>query len=160
MYKTIIFFLLANYGRLDKNVSYKSKKYQSLINYFKQFFEIGIHASYASLSNPKNLHLEIERLNSISGLSITKNRQHYLVLNLPSNYENLIKNNILEDYSMGFPDDIGFRAGTSHSFNFFNLKENTATDLLLRPFFAMDITKRKFASTISFFATLDSLSPF
>ena len=110
--KTIIFFLLANYGRLDRNMSYKSKKYQSLINYFKQFFEIGIHASYASLSNPKNLHLEIERLNSISGLSITKNRQHYLVLNLPSNYENLIKNNILEDYSMGFPDDIGFRAGT------------------------------------------------
>lgn len=142
--KTIIFFLLANYGRLDRNVSYKSKKYQSLINYFKQFFEIGIHASYASLSNPKNLHLEIERLNSISGLCITKNRQHYLVLNLPSNYENLIKNNILEDYSMGFPDDIGFRAGTSHSFNFFNLKENTATDLLLRPFCAMDITLKNY----------------
>tara|TARA_B100001113_G_C21070917_1_gene605527 strand:- start:134 stop:1453 length:1320 start_codon:yes stop_codon:yes gene_type:complete len=138
--KTIIFFLLANYGRLDKNVSHKSKKYQSLIQYLNKFFDVGVHASYASNSNPKNLHLEIDRLSSIIGSKITKNRQHYIKLNLPHNYQNLIANNICEDYSMGFSSEPGFRAGTSHSFNFFNLKDNTTTNLLLHPFCVMDVT--------------------
>ena len=138
--KTIIFFLLANYGRLDRNVSSKSIKYQSMIQYLKRFFDIGIHASYSSNWNFKNLNLEIKRLSNIIKEKITKNRQHYLVLNLPNSYQNLIANNISEDYSMGFPAEPGFRAGTSHSFSFFNLHDNTATNLLIHPFCVMDVT--------------------
>ena len=138
--KTIIFFLLANYGRLDRNVSYKSLKYQSIIKHLNKFFNIGIHASYASNSNPKKLKLEIDRLSSIIGAKITNNRQHYLALNLPYSYQNLIVNNISNDYSMGFPSQLGFRAGTSHSFVFFNLQNNAITNLLIHPFCVMDVT--------------------
>ena len=138
--KTIIFFLLANYGRFDRNVSSKSIKYQSIIKYLKSFLDVGIHASFSSNWNFKNLNLEINRLSNIVKEKITKNRQHYLVLNLPYSYQNLIANNIDKDYSMGFPDEPGFRAGTSHSFNFFNLQDNTSTNLLVHPFCVMDVT--------------------
>ena len=138
--KTIIFFLLANYGRLDKNVSHKNLKYQTIIKSLKNFFDVGIHASYSTNSFPRNLNLEIDRLSNIVESKISKNRQHYIVLNLPYNYQNLISNNIFEDYSMGFPSEPGFRAGTSHSFYFFNLENNETTNLLLHPFCVMDVT--------------------
>lgn len=35
---------------------------------------------------------------------------------MPETYKNLIKAGIKEDYSMGFPEQIGYRAGTGFSF--------------------------------------------
>ena len=138
--KTIFFFLLGDYGRYDKNISFSSKKIQQIIHKVFEFCSIGIHASYQSLKSPKKIHTEIIRLKSILNQDITLNRQHFLHLNIPKNYQNLIKYNITDDYSMGFPTFPGFRAGTSYSFHFFDLEKNHATDLKIHSFAIMDAT--------------------
>jgi len=138
--KTLFFFLLGDYGKYDKNISFSSKKIQSIIHNVFKFCFVGIHASYESLKSPKKLYKEINRLRSILNQDIIHNRQHFLHLNIPKNYQNLIKHNITNDYSMGFPSLPGFRAGTSYSFYFFDLENNQATDLKIHSFAIMDAT--------------------
>ena len=52
----------------------------------------------------------------------------------------LIKNGIKEDYSMGYADSHGFRASIATPFSFFNLKDNSETNLKIYPFMMMDTT--------------------
>jgi hypothetical protein len=137
---TVFFFLLGDYGKYDKNIPFSSKKLQSIIQKVYRFCLVGIHASYQSLKSPKKLHKEINRLQSILNQDVTLNRQHFLCLNIPENYKYLIQHNIKNDYSMGFPSLPGFRAGTSYSFYFFDLKNNESTDLKIHPFSIMDAT--------------------
>ena len=141
---SLFFFLLGNYAKYDRNVSFRSQKLQSKIHKIHQSCEIGIHASYKSIKYPNNLTKEISRLENILGQKISKNRQHFISLNLPFTYQNLIKNNITDDYSMGFPSLPGFRAGTSHNFFFFDLTKNIKTTLLIHPFCVMDVTLKNY----------------
>ena len=71
---------------------------------------------------------------------ITSSRQHYLKLRLPETYDQLIQNGIEKDYTIGYHDTYGFRAGTCNSFLFFNLEKNETTNLRLFPFAIMEGT--------------------
>ena len=51
---------------------------------------------------------------------------------------------IEEDYTMGYPDHLGFRAGTSYPHRFFDLKENRITNLTIHPFVVMDVTLKNY----------------
>ena len=45
---------------------------------------------------------------------------------------------------MGFAGGIGFRAGTAHSFIFYNLKNETGTNLVVHPFCMMDVSLKNY----------------
>ena len=138
--KTIFFFLLADYGFYDRNVHYLNDKFCANIQTLSSYCEVGVHNSVNSVKFPKNILIEINRLSSIVNKEILCSRQHFLYLNMPSNYRNLLKYGIKYDYSMGFPSHPGFRAGTSYDFYFFDLQSNNMTDLLLYPFSIMDVS--------------------
>ncbi len=141
---SIFFFLLADYAPHDKNVPHSSKKFQSLIKSIKQISEIGIHASFASNTNPKNVTIEKQRLERILGTPIVKNRQHFLMLKFPDTYRNLIVSGITEDYSMGYADQIGFRAGICTPYKFYDIKTEQETQLTIYPFAVMDGTLNRY----------------
>ncbi|MBL4658608.1 MAG: polysaccharide deacetylase family protein [Flavobacteriales bacterium] len=134
------FVLLGDYGPFDKNLSHSSDKQVQAINQMAEFSEVGIHPSYGSGGDEEGVNKEISRLSDILNRPITSSRQHYLKLKLPETYMLLIENGIREDYSMGYSEAIGFRAGTCTPFQFFNLKDNTSTDLVIYPFSVMDRT--------------------
>ena len=136
----LFFFLLGDYGKYDKNLSYKSNCLRLLIQKIEKSNAIGIHPSYNSNLNQSQLKKEINNLALITGNKIFKSRQHFLKLSLPSTYENLIAQGIKEDYSMGFASRIGFRAGMCTGFPFFNLQTDTTSNLMLYPFQIMDGT--------------------
>lgn len=139
-FNSIMFFLLGDYGSHDKNVSSKNKTLQSLIQKMNVSMNIGIHPSYNSNSKPEMLGLEKERLENITKSKINSSRQHYLKLNFPSTYLNLIQNGITKDFTLSYADDWGFRAGTCVPFSFFNLENNEATNLVLYPNTIMEAT--------------------
>ena len=134
----IWFFLVASHGRYDKNISSHNSHFQDLICKIANENTIGLHPSYAANSSPSLISLEAERLGNIIGHPITCSRQHYLRIHLPETYRALAHLGIKEDYSMGFADHTGFRAGIASSFRFFDLKENKITDLRIHPFQVMD----------------------
>ncbi|MCX6226158.1 MAG: polysaccharide deacetylase family protein [Bacteroidia bacterium] len=134
----IWFFLVASYGHYDKNISPHNIHFQNLIRQIAADSAVGIHPSYASNSSPSLFQHENELLARILGRSIHQSRQHYLRLHLPDTYRTLSHLGIREDYSMGYADSAGFRAGIASPFRFFDLEENKITDLMVYPFQVMD----------------------
>ena len=140
-FETIYFFLVAkSLGEYDKNISPSNQSMRKLINQKASRYNIGLHPSWKSNSNPLLLNEEKKQLERISKKAITNSRQHYIKLNLPETYRKLIKNEINNDFSMGYGNINGFRASAASSFFWFDLKENKTTSLRLYPFCFMDAT--------------------
>ncbi|MAC87475.1 MAG: hypothetical protein CMQ52_05095 [Gammaproteobacteria bacterium] len=138
--KVIFFFLIADYTTFDTNVSATKRQFRLLIKHIADYASIGLHPSYYTMKSSVMLKKEKERLESITNIPATISRQHFLRFSLPETYQNLIDLEINEDYSMGYASHVGFRAGTSIPFHFFDLDFEIQTPLLIYPFALMDTT--------------------
>ena len=154
----IYFILFADYAQYDKNIHVFNRKFHSLIKSIDDYAEVGIHPSFKSNSEPKRLFTEISRLSSVLNREVTKSRQHFLKLSFPSTFRNLIEADIKEDYSLGYASEIGFRAGISDPFNFYDLDLEVETHLKLFPFAYMDSTLRDY-NRVSAFDALSHIKP-
>ncbi len=139
-FKSIYFFLLGDYGENDKNVSTSRKKFQSLINSIADYNDVGIHPSYASNKMKTRIRLEQSRLQKIIKSNVSKSRQHFLKLEFPDTYRNLIECDITDDYTMGYAAEQGFRAGTCTSYRYYDLEYECMAPLRIHPFVVMDAT--------------------
>ena len=138
--KTIYFFLVGDYGINDKNLPIESRRFQSLIKTVGDYAEVGVHPSYGSNRHPERLKVEVSRLANVLHREVTASRQHFLKLSFPDTYRNLIDLDITDDYTMGFANEIGFRAGICSAFNFYDLDLEMETRLRIHPFAMMDAT--------------------
>ena len=55
-------------------------------------------------------------------------------------YHRLLESGIKHDFTMGMADRVGFRAGTSRPFKWFDLEKDCVTELVIHPFAYMDGT--------------------
>lgn len=137
----LIYFILAGgTSPYDKNqsisVGYIARKLKEIKNYCS----IGIHPSYYAGSFVGLLSKEKSVLEQHTGQEIKQSRFHYLKFSYPESFRILIQEGLRADYSLGYPDRAGFRAGTCHSFYWFDLEKNIKTDLIQYPFAIMDRT--------------------
>lgn len=140
-----LFFILNGiHGKFDKNLSISSNLQKSLIQRLNKESEIGIHPSYQSNENPKLLSPEIDSLEKEIETPIIRSRQHFLRIAFPKTYQNLIDNGITKDYSLGYPECIGFRASTCTPFYWFDLERNEKTTLKIYPLGLMDVTLKNY----------------
>lgn len=142
--ETVFFWLLGDKTEFDRNINWKNQQQANLIRETNQWAKVGIHPSYLSNFNEFSQKNEIERLEYILNQKINKSRQHFIKLNFPSTYQQLLINGIKEDFTMGFAHRTGFRAGTSTPFKWFDLSTNQQTLLTTYPFVAMDVTLRNY----------------
>jgi len=143
-YRATYFILLADYGPNDKNIPHNNRYFRALIRLLADYSEIGIHPSYASSLQPSLIATEILRLAKILKREVVHSRQHFLKLTLPDTYRNLINNDILHDYTMGYAELPGFRASICTPFPFYDLDQDLPTDLILHPFTVMDGTLNQY----------------
>ncbi len=143
-FKSIYFFLLADYGLNDKNISVNNRKLHSLIKSISDYFEVGIHPGFGSNSSKNKLKIENRRLESILKREVTKSRQHFLKLSFPETYRNLIELDISDDYTMGYASSTGFRSSICTSFYFYDLDLELKTALKIHPFTAMEATLKDY----------------
>lgn len=134
------FFSVGNRSKYDRNPSWKNNEYRELIKTLGDKFTAGLHPSYFASDNHSVLVSEIERLKIILGKDIILSRFHFIRLKMPVSYLLLLKLGITEDYSMGYPDEPGFRAGIARPFMFYDLSEEKQTGLKIVPFQVMDAT--------------------
>ncbi len=142
--KSIYFFLLGDRATYDKNISNKNKQFASLIRRISKKSEIGIHPSYQSFLNATQQKVELKRLENITSTTINKARKHYLRLSIPETYRIYVENGITDDYTMGYADNIGFRAGICTPFSFFDLLQDKELPLTIYPFAYMDGTLNQY----------------
>ncbi|MBS1644429.1 MAG: polysaccharide deacetylase family protein [Bacteroidetes bacterium] len=127
-------------GKFDKNSSPQARPMIQLIQKLAVGDNTGMHPSYHSTEQPSLLEGEKKQLERILKRPISKSRQHFIRLQFPSTFQTLLRNDIQDDYSLGFPDQIGFRAGTGSPFFWYDLSQEVSTRLRLHPFVFMDTT--------------------
>jgi hypothetical protein len=139
-----IFWLLGNNSRYDINPSHRLPALRQLIQQTTKWANLGIHPSYASFDQIEQITKERERLEAISGQTVDHSRQHFLRLSLPDTYRQLIAAGIRHDYTMGYADDIGYRAGTTEAFRWYDLEREETTDFWVHPFAVMDVSLKNY----------------
>lgn len=138
----LFFFHMGGNGRFDKKMLFptKSKSYKRIIYKISKISNVGLHLSYKAAFSLKRIRKEKYNLEKIIRHSISKNRFHFLRFRLPESYQLLIENDIKEDYSMLYANEIGFRAGTSFPYMYFDLQKNRKLPLKIYPTAMMDAT--------------------
>jgi hypothetical protein len=135
---TRFFFPVGDHSRFDRNPSWKNEEYRMLIQRIACKYGTGLHSSYYASGNHKLIRSEGSRLRIITGIDITRSRFHSVRFFLPESYEALISAGITEDYSMGYHDEPGFRAGIARPYFFYNILHEVQTGLKIYPFQVMD----------------------
>lgn len=139
-----VFWLLGEYGTYDRNVDYNNINHRRLIYEVDEYANVGLHPSYRSNQSKTSLREEKLRIEEILLREVTHTRQHFLKVKLPITYMDLEKVGFTDDYSLGYADQIGFRAGVARPFMWFNLKENQVSKLKLHPISYMDGTLNEY----------------
>lgn len=143
-FQSAFFFLSGGYGRYDSNYALGTPAFKNLLKRLKPGRTIGIHPSFRSNRSTELLQFEVERFSRFLGSRAEASRQHFLILRFPETYRRLMKMGMKEDHSMGYASGIGFRAGTSRPFRFYDLLFECETNLLVHPFVVMDVTLQQY----------------
>ena len=137
-----IYFIIGTDKEDEYTESYiNDKKTPDLINNIAQnASHIGLHISYNSGKECtyENIIREKQNVENIANRLITKNRYHYLRSIGMDSFRNLIKAEILDDYTMGYADCAGFRLGTSQCINWIDPEKLVVTSLRLHPLIVME----------------------
>ncbi|MDI3526133.1 MAG: hypothetical protein PWR03_316 [Tenuifilum sp.] len=136
--KTKWFIHVGDWGKYDKQIKVNNHLLPNLVSKLSSRYSVGIHPSYRSFVNEDLFRKELKRLLNIVGQAVYSSRFHYLRQNIPYSYYPLIRAGIAQEYSMGFADKPGFRAGTCTPYQFFDLFDNTTKNLKVYPFALMD----------------------
>ncbi|MGB0390924.1 MAG: polysaccharide deacetylase family protein [Salibacteraceae bacterium] len=138
--KSIFFFHVGDYDVHDKSIPVSSNRLQALVKGVNDYADIGLHPSYASCLKPEKLSVEFSRLSKLIHQPVVKSRFHFIKVNLPQSYRELIENEVTEDYTMGYASKMGFRAGVCNPFYFYDLDFDSPTNLRVYPFYLMEAT--------------------
>jgi len=133
------FHLLTTYSLFDHNISKNEQFYQSQIKYLADYNDTGLLTSYYALDDEDTIEKEIKFLENIIHKPVEKVRAHFNRIKIPITYQIYNDLELKNDYSMGYNHKIGFRAGTSIPFRFYDIENETETNLLLHPVVISDI---------------------
>ena len=142
------FFVLA--GHADRHDGAAPETYDRLRprlvrTVSEQGGEVALHGSYRSADDPARLRREFDTLAEVMSVytDITRplgHRYHYLRLDPHRNLRPLAELGLAYDTTLGFPDEVGFRAGIAHPFRPWDFARDEPLDLIEIPLAAMDAT--------------------
>lgn len=135
----------AQNNRYDKQVALHYKPLLQTIQNMDKHIRCGLHPSFAASGDEKILLQEKTFLEQTLNRKVTDSRMHYILLSMPHTYRSLLHAGITDDYSMGYPDAPGFRAGTAHPFAWYDLLAEQTTALQVHPFCIMEATCKHYA---------------
>ncbi len=137
-FKFLFFFLIGDYSTYDKGINPNKKKFVSLIKHIADYCEVGLKASYFAIEDKLILKKEKSKMEDILNIALKASRHSFSRLNIPESYRNLIELEVQEDYTMGYVDHIGFRAGSCTPFFFYDLDYEVQTPLKVNAYHVLD----------------------
>lgn len=137
---TRFFFPVGDHSKYDKNPSWKNIEYRNLIKKISGKYKIGLQPSYNASGDSSLINTEKSRLKAVVQREITMSCFHSIRFFMPYSFAEIKNAGITEDYSMGYPEEPGFRASIARPFCFYNVSEDQQTSLKVIPFQVMDST--------------------
>jgi len=147
-FKFMVLFLIGDYSTYDKNINTNKKQFVSLIKSIADYCDVGIKASYFALDDISILKKEKIKMEALINTNLKAVRHSFSKLNLPTSYRNLIELEVNQDFTMGYIDTLGFRAGTCTPFQFYDLDYEVQTPLQINPYHCLDFGLLKYESEL------------
>jgi hypothetical protein len=145
--KSRFYFIPGYNGEVDVRFDIRNSKIKNITEKIKlRGHIIGIHPSYSSFCNKKQLEAEKDRLEEYC-TNIEEGRQPYLRFKIPDTWQDWEDSNLKVDSSIGFYNRIGFRAGICYEYPVFNVVTRKQLNLRERPLIVMDTALRKLCVT-------------
>lgn len=126
-------FQLSDFSIHNKNIGYNRPTYHAMIKSMGDYGKIGLLVGYEAVFDLKTLRKEKARWEQIANRELKMALTNDYGVRLPDMYNNYDACEIGNDYSMGFPDKIGFRAGTCTAFQYYELKLERISPLTIHP---------------------------
>lgn len=139
-----LFVLMSRQRKYDKAILPDFTPWYNRLQQLSKKLVIGIHPGYNTGQSTMSIVAEKNELQNICGQTISRSRQHFLRVQIPGTYMQIAAAGIDHEYSMGFADAFGFRAGTGHSFRFYNLQTEETSTLIVHPFCAMEVSAKNY----------------
>lgn len=144
--QVVFFFIPSNTSKLDTDYTLSSGELGDILREIHERGHIvGTHPGYHTVDNQENFKTIVNTLSHAAeraGIQIDEfhNRQHFLRWDINSTAQTLCKLGINFDYTCGYPDVAGFKAGTSHRFTMFDLVSQSPLQIKQVPLIAMEST--------------------
>lgn len=146
--RSMFFFQFAEYSMYDKNISPNNNKFKFLIKSIADYSIVSLSASYSSFHDTSLLKKEKKRLASVINRPINHSRMRYNRVDVPLTYRNLVEAEFTDDYTMGYTHEIGFRAGSSIPFYFYDIILEVQQPIRIHPFAIHDYAFLNFKNKV------------
>ncbi len=132
--KCVVFFGLGDYATHEKNINHSNLAHKRILKHVADYMDVGLKVSYDAIADVVTLKREKKRIESTVHRQLRYATCAFNKIKLPEAYRNFIELEIQEDFSMGYDDHTGFRAGTCTPFLFYDLDYEVQTPLLIHSF--------------------------
>lgn len=127
-------FQVSDFSTYDRNINHNRLELQSLIKSVADYAEVGLQPGFYGNHKFKVLKEEKQRLEDIIKRPVVSAINNQYNLLLPDTYNHMVELDFKNDFSMGYPEAVGFRAGTCTPFLFYDLNFEITTPLLTHPY--------------------------
>lgn len=141
-FEIFFMFQLGDYSIYTKNINYRKRVYKKLIKSMGDYCETGLLPSHEAILDFDIFKKEIKRFEHIANHELTNIMIKDRAINFPDFYVSLDKTDIENEFSMGYYDRIGFRAGTCTPFLFYDLNLEQASPIKFHPYFCSSYALR------------------
>ena len=131
-------------------ISIFNSSHNQLIKNVSDKIPLGLLVSFFAQKNIKILKNEMNSLTKLTHRSSHKVRLNFGILSLSETYPMLVQNEVLEDYSMGYVNSLGYRASTSIPFYYYDLMNEVQSPLKIYPVAVTELALRKLSSQKAF----------
>ncbi len=132
--RSTFFFLTIKKDQFGPRYDIGSRPFTRLLaDLVDRGFAVGLHGSLGSYKDRSILRAERDELARRLGMEVRGVRQHYLRLNLPETWLAQREAGFSYDASLGYPDEPGYRGGTSFPF-----RPRDVDEMLVLPLNGMD----------------------
>lgn len=132
-YPFTVLFELGDQTGDATNIKYDKSTFRSLIKMVADYCNVGLLGSVTAANDSLTLKKEKGRLENITNRALKIAQFSNYQFTMAQSYRSLLEEEVAQDCSMGYPDQIGFRAGTCTPFLFYDLDYEMQTPLLLLP---------------------------
>jgi hypothetical protein len=127
-------FQVSDFSTYDRNINHNRLELQSLIKSVADYAEVGLQPGFYANQKFAVLKEEKKRLEDIIKRPVKSAINNHYNLLLPDTYNHMVELEFQKDFSMGYPEALGLRAGTCTPFLFYDLNFEITTPLLVHPY--------------------------
>jgi len=144
-FQSAFYFMAAQRGSFDPGYNPTGKLAQRCIQGMRdRGHEVGFHPGYATYNNAERFLIEKRRMDQALETNRYGGRQHVLRFQVPDTWRLWEQAGLAYDSTLTYADHEGFRCGTCHPYQPFDIEQDRQLDVLEIPLIVMEGTLKQY----------------